>query len=58
MIKKNNNKPRSGIRSKCELRKNNKLIQIFVFEVYGFLTINMVTLLELGQTNIKAKKNA
>ena len=56
MIKKNNNKPRSGIRSKCELRKKNKLIQIFAFGVFRFLTIHMVTLLELEKTEIKAKK--
>ena len=55
MIKKNNKKSRSGTRSKCELRKK-KWYKFFSFEVYGFLTIHMVTLLELEQTEIKAKK--
>ena len=32
------------------------MIQIFAFEVYGFLTIHMVTLLELEQIEIKVKK--
>ena len=54
MIKKNNNKLRSGTSSKCELRK--KIAINFSFEVYGFLTIHMVTLLELEQIEIKAKK--
>ena len=59
MIKKNNNKPRSGTRSKCELRKKIYIyiyIYIFAFKVYDFLTIHMVTLLELEQIEIKAKK--
>ena len=54
MIKKNNNKPRSKIRSKCETK--HIYIYIFAFEMYDFLTIHMVTLLELEQTDIKAKK--
>ena len=50
MIKKNNNKPRS----KCETK--HIYIYIFAFEMYDSLTIHMVTLLELEQTDIKAKK--
>ena len=56
MIKKNNNKPRSKIRSKCETKHIYIYIYIFAFEMYDFLTIHMVTLLELEQTDIKAKK--
>ena len=53
---------------KCEIKKKKKeeLIYVFAFEVYGFLTIHVVTLLELeiyrafikllDQTEKKAKK--
>ena len=49
MVRKNSNVPRSRIGSKCEIKKKKKeeLIYVFAFEVYGFLTIHVVTLLEL-----------
>ena len=69
MVRKTGNVPRSRIGSKCEIKKKKKkeeLIYVFAFEVYGFLTIHVVTLLELeiyrafikllDQTEKKAKK--
>ena len=59
MIKKkaNSNTARSRIGSKCETKKKKIIITdiSFYFEVYGFLTIHIVTLLKL-EIERKAKK--
>jgi len=47
MIKKNSNIPRSRTKSKYKTKEKN--ISFFFFEVYSFLTIHIVTLLELKQ---------
>jgi len=39
-----------------KLQKKKKRYKFFAFKVHDFLTIHVVTLLELEQTDIKAKK--
>ena len=46
MIKKNNQTPRSRTKSKRKTKKKIVTDISFCFEVYGFLTIHVITLLK------------